>query len=309
MLVLYNPGMRQINITGIAAGISAASIWGGLYVVSKVVLEVIPPFVLLALRLVMAALVLGVLLVLRGWKKLTSAQWLECLFLGVIGYGLSLGFQFVGTKMSTAANGAVITSATPAFIFIFATRILKEAVTRRRLAALGISTLGVLVVVDLSAARLSPQLFWGNLILVLAALTWALYSVLVRRATRGLDTLSVSFVAFLGGLVLAIPLGGWEIMQRGIGELTSGIIAGVVYIGIISTALGAYLWNKAFELVEAGIASLTFFAQPLFGTILGVIFLGEKITLNLVIGGLFIASGIWLAARDSSQLGVEYEIH
>jgi drug/metabolite transporter (DMT)-like permease len=139
-------------------------------------------------------------------------------------------------------------------------------------------------------------------------LTWALYSVLVRRATKGLDTLTVSFIAFLGGLMLALPLGAWEWAQQGIGEITPGIIAGVLYIGIISTALGAYLWNKAFELVEAGIASLTFFAQPLFGSILGAVFLGERITPTFILGGLLIGVGIWLAARVNPQVGVEYEV-
>jgi drug/metabolite transporter (DMT)-like permease len=297
-----------MNAKGIAAGLGAASIWGGLYVVSKVVLEVIPPFALLALRLVIAALVLGMPFILQKPKILLRKQWLECISIGLIGYGLSLGFQFIGTKMSTAANGAVITSATPAFIVIFAAWILGEAITRRQLGALVISTIGVFVVVDLGAARLSPQLFWGNLILVLAALTWALYSVLVRRATKGLDTLTVSFIAFLGGLMLALPLGAWEWAQQGIGEITPGIIAGVLYIGIISTALGAYLWNKAFELVEAGIASLTFFAQPLFGSILGAVFLGERITPTFILGGLLIGVGIWLAARVNPQVGVEYEV-
>jgi drug/metabolite transporter (DMT)-like permease len=269
-----------------------------MYVVSKVVLEVIPPFALITLRLLLGIGVLGIIVLLQGGTGFTREQTLGVVGVGLVGYGISLGFQFIGTKLSTASNGALVTSATPAFVLLFAGWLLGEPVTRRRLLALGVSTLGVLAVIDPRTARLSPDLFWGNLSLVAAALTWALYSVLIRKVTRDLDTVPVSLVAFFGGLLIVVPAGAWEVSAQGIGSITPGIIAGVLFLGIISTALAMYLWNNAFATLEAGVASLTFFAQPVVGAGLGALFLGERLTPLFLIGGVLIGFGLWIASRE-----------
>jgi drug/metabolite transporter (DMT)-like permease len=262
------------------------------------VLEVIPPFALITLRLMLGILVLWFIVIMRGGTGFTRRQTLEVIAVGWVGYGVSLGFQFVGTKLSTASNGALVTSSTPAFVLLFAAWLLSEQVTRRRLVALGVSSLGVLAVIDPRAARLSPDLFWGNLSLVGAAITWALYSVLIRKVTRSLDTLSVSLVAFWGGLLITIPAGAWELSEQGIGAITPGIIAGILFLGIISTALAMFLWNYAFATLEAGVASLTLFAQPVVGAALGAFFLGERLTPLFLLGGLLIGIGLWLAAGE-----------
>jgi drug/metabolite transporter (DMT)-like permease len=285
--------------SGIIYGLIAAAIWGGMYVVSKVVLDVVPPFTLLAMRLLLGAASLAACLALRKQRvHLTRAQLLRLLAVGVLGYGVSLGFQFTGTKLSTAANGAVITAATPAFVYLFAWLLLRERVSWRRLIALLLSTVGVLLVVDPAQAQLNSQLWLGNLLLVGAGFTWALYSVLARQLTQQTDALLFTFVAFLGGLTFVLPAAGLELRTQTIGPLTPAMWAGIAYLGIISTAIAAYFWNKAFELFEAGVASLTFFAQPLVGAGLGALLLGERLTPMFLLGGALILLCLWLAARD-----------
>jgi len=283
---------------GILAGLGAASIWGGMYVVSKVVLNVIPPFTLVTLRLLLGILVLWLIVARQGGTGFTHRQILQAVGVGLVGYGVSLGFQFVGTRLSTASNGALVTSATPAFVFLFAAWILSERITRLRLAALLISTLGVLVVIDPRSAQFASYTFLGNLCLVAAALTWALYSVLVRKVTRGIDVLPATLVFFWGGLLVSVPAGALELHTIPVGPITGGVVLGVLYLGIISTALAMFLWNKAFAILEAGVASLTFFAQPLVGASLGALFLQEQISILFIVGGLMIGFGIWLAARS-----------
>ncbi len=290
-------------LAGLAAGLAAASIWGGMYVASKVVLEVIPPFSLLALRLILGALALGIVIFLRnrrgGERTAVPKGFFRTSFLvGMVGYGVSLGFQFVGTKLSTASNGALVTSATPAFVLLFAPFLLGERATLRKVAALIVATLGVLVVIDPRNAELSPSLFWGNLSLFAAGLTWALYSVLVRKVSKSTDLLTSSTVMLLGGLPSSIAAGLWEIGTQGIGEITWVIIGGVLFLGIISTAIAMFLWNYAFAALPAAVASLTFFAQPVVGSLLGWFFLGEKITPLFLGGGVLIAIGILIAAKE-----------
>lgn len=288
------------TLIGLLCGLGAASIWGGMYVVSKVVLEVIPPFTLLAIRLILGALALGCMAVFQRKTKLTKNQFRNSFLVGIVGYGISLGFQFVGTKLSTASNAALVTSATPAFILLFAPYLLNEKVTFRGILALAISSLGVVAVIDPRTADLSSSLFMGNLSLLAAALTWALYSVLVRKTARSADLLASSTIMLTGGIPSSILLGLFEINNQGIGEITTGIIAGILFLGIISTALAMFLWNYAFAQLPATAASLTFFAQPAVGTLLGWSFLGEKITALFILGGILIGTGLIISGTDKS---------
>jgi len=290
---------KQNTLMGLFAGLAAASIWGGMYVVSKVVLEVIPPFALLTLRLIMGTITLGIVIYFRKNKTtLTKELFWKSALVGFVGYGISLGFQFVGTKLSTASNGSLVTSATPAFVLLFAPFLLDERTTTRRILALAVSTLGVIAVIDPRTAELSPSLFWGNMSLLAAALTWALYSVLVRKVSKSVDLLTSSAIMLLGGLPSSLLFGMWEIQTQGIGKITIGIIFGLLFLGIISTAIAMFLWNYAFAELPAAIASLTFFAQPVVGTLLGWFFLAEKITPLFLAGGILIGIGILIATRE-----------
>jgi drug/metabolite transporter (DMT)-like permease len=290
--------MNKQAVYGLISGLVAASIWGGIYVVSKVVLEVVPPFTLLTSRLVLGILALGMVILLHKRTEFTRGQFWESFLVGFVGYGISLGFQFVGTKLSTASNGALVTSATPAFVLLFAPFLLGEKTTTRRIIALIISSLGVLAVIDPRKTEFSSSLFLGNLSLLGAALTWALYSVLVRRVSKTTDLLASSTVMLAGGLPTSILFGLIEIKTQGVGEITADIIGGILFIGVISTAIAMFLWNYAFAKLPAAIASLTFFAQPVVGTLLGWFFLADKITPLFITGGVLIGLGILISTGD-----------
>ena len=287
------------TLYGLLCGLGAASIWGGMYVVSKVVLEIIPPFTLVAIRLILGMFTLALVLALRGGMKVTRAQFWQVFGVGFVGYGISLSLQFLGTKLSTAANGSLVTSATPAFVLLFAWILLSEKITTRKFMALFLATLGVVAVIDPRAAQLNPELFLGNLFLLGAAVTWALYSVLVRKVTQNMDVMLFSLIAFAGGLPVVIPAGAWELNTVGVGAISLGVVGGVLFLGVISTALAMVLWNNAFAILDAGSASLTFFAQPIVGTLLGWFFLGEKITPLFLFGGVLIGIGILISAKEN----------
>jgi drug/metabolite transporter (DMT)-like permease len=284
------------TLRGAIYGILAASIWGGMYVVSDVVLEIIPPFTLLSIRLMMGALVLGLLV----WQKKDTSvperqQLIQVLGVGLVGFGVSVGAQFVGTDKSTAVNGALITTSSPAFILVFAAFILREKLSFQRVMAVILASIGVIVIIDPAQANFSSDTFVGNVALAVAGVTWGLYSVLVRVVSTRLDTLWVTLIAFFGGMMLTIPSAGVELTSRAVGEITFLVFLGILYLGVISTAGAMWLWNRAFALVDASAASLFFFAQPLVGAVLGVLALGQDFTLNLAFGGLLISLGVLLA--------------
>jgi drug/metabolite transporter (DMT)-like permease len=295
---------------GILYGLLAAAIWGGMYIVSDIVLAVIPPFTLLTMRLLLGGLVLGAVLL---WKRSAVSRQPSAntqypipnirppltpfLLTGLLGFGISVGAQFVGTDLSNGVNGALITTASPAFILIFAALLLREKLTVRRIAAVALASIGVIIILDLTQVDFSSSAFAGNLALVVAALTWGLYSVLARRVGKAHDTLWVTLLFFVGGLFLTVPAALIELNSRPIGQIDSGVILGVLYLGVVSTAGAMWLWNRAFALVDASVASLTFFAQPLVGALLGAL-IGQAITPALMIGGVLVALGVLLAIRE-----------
>ncbi len=290
---MHNPGILR----GALYGIVAASIWGSMYVVSDVVLQIIPPFTLLSLRIILALIVLLPVSQRRGYSKPDARSLRSLLAVGVLGIGFSLGAQFVGTDLSTAVNGALVTSASPAFVVLFALLVLRERLTLPRLSAIVLATAGVLIILDPASADFGSATFAGDVFLAMAAVTWGLYSVLVRHVSmrHPLPTLTVTVLALFGGLLVAIPASILELSQRLIGAVSPGILLGVLYLGLVCTAFALLLWNRAFALVPATVASLFFFAQPLAGAVLAAIFLGQNMTETLWYGGALIASGVLLS--------------
>ena len=273
----------------------AASIWGGMYVVSKYVLKFIPPFTLVWLRYAIAFVFLYLILRLVQRRTGTCSRidrkgWLLLGWIGFIGYFVSISCQFIGTMLSDAHTGALITAATPAFIVIFARFVLKETLTVQKAVSLLIATLGVAIVVGWN-----PNLgtyFWGSIILVAAAITWALLSVYVKLASYRYSSLTITTYAILFALVFTTPFMLGEIQTNNILLNDSLIILGVLYLSIISTAGAFFLWNKGMEMMDAGIGSLFFFFQPLVGSFLGWLLLNERLDLNFFIGGALILLGV-----------------
>ncbi|HEY4689835.1 MAG TPA: DMT family transporter [Anaerolineae bacterium] len=288
------------RLLGAVCGLVATSIWGGMYVVSDVVLEVVPPATFLVMRYALALAVLGGAFLIRRDRGIARHDWREIVFVSFVGFGVSLLAQFGGTELSTAAAGSVITSATPAFIILFAWPLLREVPSAAKLAGLALATIGVLAVSLFGGQPTTQQSrdpILGNLLLIGAAVTWALYTVLARRATQRYSTLAVTLAITLAGIPLVAPVAAIELAGRALGPLTPDVIAGILYVGIGSTAIAFYLWNKSFELLDAPTASLFFFAQPAVGTLLSAIFLKEPLKPPFFAGAALIILGVLLGMQ------------
>jgi drug/metabolite transporter (DMT)-like permease len=289
------------RLLGALSAFTAASIWGGMYVVTDVVLEVVPPATLLIMRYALALAVLLPAFWIKRDRGIARRDWIEIAIVAFVGFGISLLAQFGGTELSTAAAGSVITSATPAFIILFAWPLLREVPSAAKLAGLALATIGVLIV-SLAGGQATTQQsrdpVLGNLLLIVAAVSWALYTVLARRATRRYTALAVTLAVTLAGIPIVAPVAAIELQTRAVRELTPGAIAGILYVGIGSTAIAFYLWNKSFELLDAATASLFFFAQPVVGTLLSAIFLLEPLGLSFFAGAALIGLGVLLAMQS-----------
>ena len=292
--------MKQTILGAICLSL-AASIWGGMYVVSKYVLDFIPPLTLVWLRFIIAFVVLYAFLKItekKQKKKVTIRKndWLLFAWIGFIGYFISITCQFIGTKLSDAHTGSLVTSATPAFMVIFAAIILKEKLTARRLLSTIIATIGVIIVIgwDIEIG----SYFIGTIILVGAAITWALLSIYVKIASARFSSLVITTYAIFFSLFFITPFMIWEFQSNPIEHMNLYVVLGVLYLGIVSTAGAFFLWNKGLELMDASIGSLFFFFQPIVGSLLGWLLLNETLNSNFFIGGILIICSVFITTFE-----------
>jgi len=276
----------------------AASIWGAMYVVVKVVVEVVPPLELVWIRYMIAVLALGLIgIAMKQSWKIAKKDWLFIFFIGLIGNTLSIVTQEMGTMLSTAQMGAIITATTPAFMVVFARLILKENITMKKCLSIVLATIGVGVIVGNGRIDVTQQL--GGIYLLVAALTWALMSVFVKKVPSHYSQIVVTTYSSMIAVILLTPFVIPRLKDLDLTSILQPTISGgLLYLGIISTAGGFLLWNKGLQLMNASSGGLFFFFQPIVGTFLGWLLLDETIGLSFWLGSLFIFSGVFMVIRE-----------
>lgn len=276
----------------------AASIWGAMYVVVKVVVDVVPPLELVWIRYMIAVIVLAIIGVCmkQSWK-IAKKDWLIIFLVGLIGNTISIVTQEIGTMLSTAQMGAIITSTTPAFMVIFARFILKEKITIKKCLSIVLATIGVGIIVGNGQIDVNHQL--GGFYLLIAALTWALMSVLVKRIPKQYSQIVITTYSSMVAVILLTPFVLPRLNNLDLSSVLQPTISGgLIYLGIVSTAGGFLLWNKGLQLMNASSGGLFFFFQPIVGTFLGWVLLGETIGISFWLGTILIFSGVFIVIKD-----------
>jgi len=232
----------------------------------------------------------------QSWK-IAKKDWLLIFLVSLIGNTISIVTQEIGTMLSTAQMGAIITATTPAFMVVFARVILKEDITVKKCLSIILATIGVGVIVGHGGIDLTQQL--GGLFLLLAAVTWALMSVLVKKVPSHYSQIVVTTYSSLIAVILLTPFVIPRLKEMDLSIVVQPTISGgLLYLGIVSTAGGFLLWNKGLQLMNASSGGLFFFFQPIVGTFLGWLLLGETIGLSFWLGSLFIFSGVFIVIRE-----------
>ena len=287
----------------------AASIWGGMYVASKYVLDIVPPFTLVFFRYLLA----GVILVWICRAKKVSLMEIKdkglILQIGFIGYFLSIAAQFIGTKLSSAHMGAVITTLSPIFQSGFAILLLKEKLSFKQFLSILISFIGVLVIIGLSPGVSEDSSFTGNLFLLAAALFWGYYSVLAKKASENYSALQITTWAVLIATAITFPVAISESKLWNFTDLFDWtVLVGIFYVAILATAVAFFCWNKGLSLVPSHQAGLFFFFQPIVGSVLGWFILGEELTRSFYIGSILILGGVYynmVTNKDVDEVNIK----
>ena len=297
------------------APLLAAVLWGGMYIVSKWGFDAIPPVTLAFLRVALGAATLVVVVrFVYPSRAFSRRDWTGFGFLG-LWVAVTMVTQFVGTDLTTASEGALITVLTPIFTVVFGVIVLDEALTRRNILGMALAVCGTGLVLagqyDLATVGLGSV--FGVVLLVLASVGWAVYTVwgkpLIRRySALETATYSTLIAVPLIGLMVPLELAVSDVALSTI-PITLPVVAAVGYLGVLSTAVAWYCWYKGLETLDAGTVAVYFFAQPVVGAALGALLLGESIGPGFVAGGVILGVGIFLVSTSRSDSAVDGDSH
>ncbi|KTG10193.1 hypothetical protein AUR64_11440 [Haloprofundus marisrubri] len=279
-----------------AAPLAAASLWGGMYVVSKWTFTAIPPLTLGFLRVAVGALVLFVVARRRG-VGVAREDYGRFVALGGC-VALTIATQFVGTELTNASQASLLTVLTPVFTVLLGVAVLGERLTTKKASGMALAVVGTLLVVagqyDLSG--LATGNLAGLVALVAASAAWAGYTVWGVPVVHRYSALTAATYATVAATPMLAVFSVVELAVVGVPSadavLSLSALAAVAYLGVASTALAWYLWYKGLEYVGAGTVAVFFFAQSVVGAALGAALLSEPIGPAFLLGGVVMAVGV-----------------
>jgi drug/metabolite transporter (DMT)-like permease len=286
-----------------------------MYVVSAATFDAIPPLTLGVLRLVVGVAVLAV--VFRGRLGLAPAPKGRIVAAGAV-VAVTMVMQFVGTSLTGGAEGALLTTTTPAFVLVFGVLLEGERVRRIAWAGCVVALAGVAVLATRNAGFgglagaqavlpggiTLPRALLGDLLLVASAATWALFSSVGRPLVAAVGAFRAILGASAVAVVLLLPFVPLELAGRILPPITPQTAAAVLYLGIGATAIAWSLWYRGYAAAPPTVAAAAFFAQPVVGAVLGVLVLDEVLGPAFLGGAVLIAVGVLgiaVATREGRQ--------
>ena len=297
-------GSSMISKKGIIALSVTVFIWASTFTVIKIGLERITPLNLSFVRSILATFFLLGWLLLKGNRQ-GIARALKfhlgyVIGLGVVGVALFNIFQNIGIGLTSSGVASLLVASNPVFILILSASFLGEKITKSKAAGIVLGFVGIIIVTFLGknmALLLRSGSFWGNILALLSAVCWAVYSVMNKSALKRYSPLTLTALAYVfGSIILFFFCFAFEdvslIFQW---SLSSWLI--LLYLGILASGVTFYLWNYALSIMEASRVSVFIFLIPVLAILLGKVILNETITGFTFLGTALVLSGIYLMGR------------
>jgi drug/metabolite transporter (DMT)-like permease len=275
-------------------------VWAGSFIVVDIATKEINPVDLGFLRFLVATPLMILFVLLRKKSLVIPRKELPWLIvLGLTGVTLLYLFQFIGIHYTNAPTASVLINTNVIFIAILCAMFLHEHITKKRAAGIMLSFIGVFVIMcsDFSKQHFTYDniFFIGCLLMLLSALSWALYTMAGKRLLKTYDGDVITTYAFIIGTLCYIPfvvpsLG--PVLQQT--SLSVWLI--VVYLALVCTIFGYLAWYYALKHTDASKAAVFLNFIPLF-TILMSFFLGTPLTWLFLLGAALIIYGVYLTQR------------
>ncbi|HKI96903.1 MAG TPA: DMT family transporter [bacterium] len=273
-------------------------IWSGNWIVGRWLRGEVTP---LGLNFWRWSLVLAWLLPFT-WRELWAQRaairrdWMVLAALGVLGISLFNFLLYLALTQTTAVNGVLINTVIPVVIVVLSWLLLRERVTGLQGVGIGVSLLGVLVIVTHADPAVLLRLHFnpGDLWALLAVPVFALYSVLLRLRPKELSPMAFLAAQVVVGEAVMLPFSLWAHAMRPQVHLTVHVMIGLLYVSLLASLVGLTLYNHGVAKLGASVAGLFLHLVPAFTTGLAWLFLGERLRLYHLAGVALVFTGIYL---------------
>lgn len=289
-------GSWRAKIWGVCLVNLATLSWASNAALGRWLRDDVGPLTLTALRFTVATAFFGYLLRGRSpdeWRYGRDKWWL--LAMGLAGVVFFSPLLYLGLRYSTAVNCSLIQGFSPLITALIAGLIIQEPVSRGQMTGAILGLIGVVGLISGGSLRFLIHLHFngGDLILLAAAVVWAFYSVFGRRVMRYRSPVSATALSGFLGLPLLIAAAFFEYRHLPL-NLRPETIAAILHICVVPTIIGFWCWNRAVQTLGAGGAMVFYNTLPLYGVVMGALFLQESLGMtHFVFGGLILAGGIW----------------
>jgi drug/metabolite transporter (DMT)-like permease len=274
--------------------------WAGNAIVGRLAAGHIPPVTLSFLRWSLAFLIILPFAwkhLLRDWSAIRSRLG-TMIVLSVTGIGAFNTMQYWALEHTLALNTLLLQSAGPLFVAIWSLVLLGVRLTLAQAGGIVLSMSGVLVILlhgDLTALT-SIEFNKGDIIFTVALAIFGLYSALSLKRPQ-IHGLSFAGFTFSCGAASLVPLLIWELRARPVMQLDTANLLVLFYVAVFPSTLAFMCFNRGVQLIGANRAAPFFHVVPVFGSIMAIVFLGERPQLFHVIGFALVLTGVFVASR------------
>lgn len=272
--------------------------WGLSFVGTKLALLSFSPFANVFLRFALASVFFLALFAVKGFPRLTSRQHLKLFFLSLFEPGLYFVFESYGIKLTSASEASLIIALVPVAVAVLSRIILKERLSARGFVGIGLSLIGVAVLVLGGGAELAfDSSLLGDLLVLGAVVTAAAYMILARDLGAQLSSFEITgFQTFYGALFFA-PLFLLGVDGGPVRAILPESVAAVVFLAAGATIGGFLCYNWALSKVLASKAAIFINGIPVVTAIGAWILLGERLTPMQLAGAGLVMFAVWLTSR------------
>jgi drug/metabolite transporter (DMT)-like permease len=274
--------------------------------ISKYGLGIIPPFTFAFYRFIIAAVVLLIIARTQSDKpEITRNDRRRIWMLGFLIIPINQTFYLWGQSLTAAAHCAVLFATTPLWVFIFAIFLLKEKLSWRRTLGIVIGLIGALTIISSGAlvVGLGPEYLAGDLITLVSALAWALYTILSKPLAEKYGAIRVTAYSLAGGSVMYLPFGLYQAWRFDYSQGTFAAWLSVIYMAI-GTSVAAYiLWIWVLKHISASRLAVFSNFQPVIATAVAFVMLGERPELSFYAGGAIVLAGVLITEIGNEKSG------
>jgi len=270
-------------------------IWGYSWVMMKVSLAYMGPFTFSAFRFGTGAITLFISILLFKMKRPPKKYIKPLIVLGILQTSIVFLLVMYGMQFIGAGKASILLYSMPIWSTLLAVKFLREHVTPWQVAGNILGLVGLLAILgaDLWAGQNLRSIF-GELLIVLAAVSWGASNVYYRVKLEELPRLVVTAYQMLFGTI-GITLVAF-IMEWGEPvKFTGTSLFLILFTGILASALCFSLWFLILSLIDMVTATISTMLVPVFGLFLGWLYLDEKLTLGTITGSVLIIAGIVIA--------------